>query len=135
MIDPPRVSLPSQLAWTRLRVIAAGDETPPRSQTGLGVAYLRTAGGGPAALAARRARCQAAADRVGVRIVAEYSDIGSGLSINRPGLRALLDHVGSQPDIDWVVVDQLSSLTRSASTFVLIGDALAAHRVSLVAAH
>ncbi|HUZ01434.1 MAG TPA: recombinase family protein [Thermomicrobiaceae bacterium] len=77
--------------------MSAGDPSPTELPA---VSYIRVASADPnnaaSAIESQRAQIALAAQRLGLRLVDEFVDIGySGMSMNRPGLRRLLDHVAA----------------------------------------
>jgi site-specific DNA recombinase len=63
-------------------------------------------------LEAQRRRCRQKASRLGLRVVGEHLDVGySAATLDRPGLRSLLGRI-EEGDVDYVVVDELTRLSR-----------------------
>jgi DNA invertase Pin-like site-specific DNA recombinase len=83
------------------------------------VIYLRTAraepgaGGESPSITRQRRICQQAAATLGVEVVGEYVDDGvRGTTIDRPGLGACVDRLDAGPDVDYLVVTDISRLGR-----------------------
>jgi len=105
----------------------------------LAVSYIRVASADSddAAVPVERQRAQIAlaAERLGLRLAEEFVDVGhSGMSMDRPGLRHLLDHV-THRQVGYCVVAAADRLSRDPEDIADIDEALSdALVVVLVAA-
>jgi len=80
---------------------------------------------------AQREACRRKAAELGAEVVEEYVDAGaSARSADRPALHALLDRLGEQRDIDYVIVHKVDRLARDRADDVKIG--LAIHQAGAV---
>ncbi len=77
--------------------------------------------------------CQRHADGNGITVVETYRDEGkSGSTMNRPGLQALLDRVGSDKTIDYVLVLDTDRLARNTLDHLTIKAFLSKKGVQLI---
>jgi site-specific DNA recombinase len=77
--------------------------------------------------------CQRHADANGMNIVEVYKDEGkSGSNMSRPGLQALLDRVGSDKTIDYVLVLDTDRLARNTLDHLTIKAFLSKKGVQLI---
>ena len=76
--------------------------------------------------------CEEFCERKGFEIVARFSDEGiTGTDDSRPGYCALMEAVG-RADVDVIVVDETSRLTRNPSTLLALLDTLAYRNQALL---
>ncbi len=102
------------------------------------VSYIRVASSevDDAARAAERQRAQIAlaAEHMGLRMAEEFADVGySGVSMDRPGLRRLLDHVTAQR-VGYCVVATSDRLSEDPEDAADIDEALSDALVAIVVA-
>lgn len=131
MIRTPRFML-TDADPARVRVIVARDQPPAERRARTAVVYLRSAR--EYELVVQRASCHAAADRLGARVVGEFSDIGSAAVWDRPGITGLLQHLVASPDTDYVIVHRFDRLARSTRQFLAIAHVMGTHGVTLASA-
>lgn len=82
----------------------------------------------------QRAQIARAADRLGLRMADEFMDVGSsGMSMDRPGLRRLLDHVAAQ-QVGYCVVATSDRLSEDPVDAADIDEALSDALVVIVVA-
>jgi site-specific DNA recombinase len=102
------------------------------------ISYIRVASVDPndAARAVERQRAQIAlaARHLGLRLVDEFVDIGySGMSMDRPGLRRLLDHVATH-EVGYCIVATLDQFSLRPEDAADIDQALSDALVAIVVA-
>lgn len=102
------------------------------------VSYIRVASADPADAARgverQRAQIALAAQRLGLRLAEEFVDIGySGMGMDRPGLRRLLDHVAAQ-QVGYCIVNTLDRFSRRPEDAADIDQALSDALVAIVVA-
>lgn len=122
--------------WVKYADRLLDDTSPQLVSRPRAVLYLRTATAGAldacgedAAIRQQRADVRDMAERLGVRLVAEFSDVGaSGTTLDRRGLRAMLERVGVG-DIRIVLTRSLDRLSRDSTGLVVIRRALGRHSV------
>lgn len=100
------------------------------------IAYLRVASGDPADQAAgtdrQRAAIAQASHRLGLTVAEEFIDLGaSGITLDRPALRRLLDHIATRP-VGYCVVERLDRLSRDVVQLVDLDEALSDAGVVIV---
>jgi len=82
----------------------------------------------------QRAQIALAAERLGLRMADEFVDVGySGMSMDRPGLRRLLDHVAAHR-VGFCVVATRDRLSEDAEGMADIDEALDDALVAIVIA-
>jgi len=82
----------------------------------------------------QRAQVALAADRLGLRMADEFVDVGySGMSMDRPNLRRLLDHVAAH-QVGYCVVASRDRLSEDAEHMADIDEALDDALVAIVVA-
>ncbi len=100
------------------------------------ICYIRVASTEPAdqALGVERQRAEvtAAADRLGLTISEEFIDLGiSGRTLDRPGLRSLLDYITTHR-VGYCVVAGLDRLSRDPVQYADLDEALEDAKVVIV---
>lgn len=86
------------------------------------------------AVDAQRGVIAAAARRLGLRLTEEFADVGySGLSLDRPALRRLLDHVASR-QVGYCIVASLDRFSEDPEHAADIDEALSEAEVAIVVA-
>jgi DNA invertase Pin-like site-specific DNA recombinase len=100
------------------------------TETDSAVVYVRVAAGNPTSLVEDFKRqeqaCRAYAERHGYKVAATYSDHASGLSSDRPGLEAMLEHLASpRPVGSVVIVSGISVLGRSPAVLASVKSKIA----------
>lgn len=108
------------------------------SERAVAVSYLRVASKDQAdqasGVTAQRGACEQEAERVGVRIAAEFMDIGaSGNTTNRPGLDRLLTFIRRRP-VTYLIVSDRSRLARNSADDATIRQAITQAGVTLLSA-
>ena len=82
----------------------------------------------------QRAQIALAAERMGLRMAEEFSDVGySGMSMDRPGLRRMLDYVTGQ-QVGYCVVATSDRLSEDPEDAADIDEALSGALVVIVVA-
>jgi DNA invertase Pin-like site-specific DNA recombinase len=106
MTEPTQVGEPTKRVVTYLRVASAHQDDP-------------------AAIQAQRDACTRLAAQLGFEIAAEYVDVGgSGLTSNRPGIRRLLTDLERGPKVDYLLIQDVTRLSRSPVTHEQLFSAL-----------
>jgi len=100
------------------------------------IAYLRVASSDPADQAAgidrQRAAIARAAHRLGLTVTEEFIDLGaSGVTVDRPALRRLLDHITNRP-VGYCIVERFDRLSRDAVQLADLDEALSDAGVVIV---
>ena len=111
------------------------DERARRAAVYLRVSTVKQATSGGEAegysIPAQREACRRKAEELGASVVEEYVDAGaSARSADRPALQALLDRLGEQRDLDYVICHKVDRLARNRADDVAIG--LAIHKAGAV---
>jgi DNA invertase Pin-like site-specific DNA recombinase len=78
--------------------------------------------------------CERRANELGAVIVAEYSDIGSGLTDDRKQLKWMLADLAASPDIDYVIVPDHATVARDMHVYTRIAWQIQQAEVQLVVA-
>lgn len=115
------------------RISKSGDP-----EEAIAVSYLRVAskdqGDQESGVTAQREACGQAAERVGVKIAAEFMDIGmSGNTTSRPGLDRLLTFIRRRP-VTYLIVSDRSRLARNSADDAAIRQAVTQAGVTLLSA-
>ena len=102
------------------------------------VSYIRVASADSddtaRAVERQRAQIALAAERMGLRMAEEFTDVGySGMSMDRPGLRRLLDHVNTH-QVGYCVVASRDRLSENPEDAADIDEALDDALVAIVVA-
>jgi DNA invertase Pin-like site-specific DNA recombinase len=100
------------------------------------VAYLRVASSDPADQAPgterQRAAIARATHRLGLTVAEDFIDLGaSGMTLNRPALRRLLDHISARP-VGYCIVERLDRLSRDPVQQADLDEALSEAGVVIV---
>jgi DNA invertase Pin-like site-specific DNA recombinase len=100
------------------------------------VAYIRVASGNPAdhqpAAQRQRAAITEAADRLGIVLDREFTDLGQpGITLDRPGLQALLAYI-AEGQAGYLIVATPDRLSRDLTQFSDLDERLTAAGVVLV---
>lgn len=100
------------------------------------IAYLRVASNDPADQTAsidhQRAAITRAAQRLGLIVADEFVDLGvSGITLDRPALRRLLDHITIRP-VGYCIVQRLDRLSRDPVQLADLDETLSQAGVVIV---
>ena len=114
----------------------SGEEWSPSDLPAVSYIRVASAGSDDAGRAVERQRAQIAlaAEHMGLRMAEEFSDVGySGMSMDRPALRRLLDHVRTH-QVGYCVVATSDRLSEDPEDAADIDEALSGALVVIVVA-